>query len=258
VRDEFYRQTRRIEDEHWWFVTRRQLVDALVVSAGGPPPGTALDLGCGSGGNLAFLEKRFETVYGLDRSRLALSLARERGGAARLLQAEINSLSDLFRPASFAWISLFNVLYHRWVTDDARVVLAAADLLVPGGLMVLTEPAFESLHRVHDVVDQGARRYRLRELRRMIEEAGLHVERATYFNSASFVPAWLLARFERASGRLARAEAGEDQVSELGQPAAALRGCLVAWMRWERRWLNDHSRVPFGVSAALIARRPLR
>lgn len=60
-----YREIRRLEARNWWFVGMRRIAEALL---GDQRFGTALDLGCGSGGNLDLLERHADRVVACDLS----------------------------------------------------------------------------------------------------------------------------------------------------------------------------------------------
>jgi len=212
-------------------------------------------VGCGAGGNLELLARWAEPVVGLDRSGLALELAREKRPAAALVLGDANRLEAIFEPCSFALITVFNVLYHRWIEDEAHVLRQLRTLLRPGGRLVISEPAFPCLFRRHDVLDFGQRRYRLRRLRALATGAGLHVLRDTYFNAPVFLPALTLALLERARGGRRRPVTDDELVGELRQPPAWVNGAMLGLLGAERAWITRVGRVPLGVGALLVARR---
>jgi SAM-dependent methyltransferase len=256
VNDEFYLQTSRVEDDHWWFRHRRRLVDALLrAECPAAPARRGLDVGCGSGGNLELLSRHCEEIVGLDRSALALRLAREKRPASLLVQGDANQLADLFPEDSFHLITSFNVLYHQWISDERTVLRQIARLLRPGGCLVLTEPAFRLLFRRHDVVDWGRRRYRLGELRRFVDAAQLSVRRSSYFNSVAFLPALAVATVQRGLGRLDRGAAAEQELKELVLPNPLINRLLVALLGVESRWIRHFGRMPIGVGAMILARK---
>ena len=70
-----YQQLAEIEDTHWWFVYRRKLIGNLLERSGGVAGELALDIGCGTGGNLPFLKRYCANVCGIDLSEYAIALA---------------------------------------------------------------------------------------------------------------------------------------------------------------------------------------
>lgn len=242
----FYRQTAAIESTHWWFRHRRRLVQGLLEGWSGE---SALDVGCGTGGNLPLLGRHCTRVTGLDRSRLALQLARSRGNRG-LICGDANRLKDHFRAQSFDLITLFNVLYHRWIPEPEAVLAQSREILRPGGRLIITEAAFASLFRRHDVVGFGARRFRLAPLREALRAAGFAPRRATYFNALALPPAWLEARLERRAG--GELGAGDD-VPELRPPPRWVNQALFVLCGLERGWIGIGGRVPAGVGILLLA-----
>jgi SAM-dependent methyltransferase len=257
VNEAFYLQTRRVEDRHWWFRSRRRLVDGLLAAEKGRTRlARALDVGCGSGGNLPLLARHSAEVIGLDRAWLALRLARERSAGARLVQGDANFVGRLFPPQSFDLVTIFNVLYHRWIRDERDVLDQLARLLRPGGLLVLTEPAFPLLFRRHDVLDFGRRRYRLAPLRGLVRASGLELRRSSYFNLVAFPPAVALACIRRITERGRKGGPGDGDLAELSVPPGALNRLLLGVMRLESAWILGVSALPLGVGVILFARKP--
>jgi len=251
VRDGFYRQTARVEDAHWWFVHRRRLVAALLARWGpAAEPLAVLDVGCGSGGNLEWLRGLGHFAVGLDRSALALGLARERGAGLPVVRGRAQDLARVFAPSSFSLVTLFNVLYHEWVDDEARVLSAAHRVLRPGGRLLLTEPAFSWLRRRHDAIDLGARRFTRARLEQLVRDAGFDVEVSSYFNAVGLGPASAVALLDRLRG----APVDDEETGEIAVPARAINRLLLALCSVERAWIERFGRLPCGVGLILLAR----
>jgi len=248
----FYRQTSLIEDQHWWFVHRRRLAARLLAGRAGQ----ALDLGCGTGGNLRFLSDHCADIIGLDRSEYALELARAKCAGAKLLLGDANRLGDTFRDSSFDLITAFNLLYHRWIEDEEETLGQISRLLRPGGRLLLTEPAFGILRRRHDVVNFGLRRYRRKGLSALVRRSGLVVRKATYFNSIAFAPALLRAMTERLLGRLQPAPDEDEEVAEMKLPPRALNQALLGLASLEALWIRAFGSMQLGAGVLIFAIKP--
>lgn len=247
-----YYQLAEIEDTHWWFVYRRKLIVALIERFGGITGQDALDIGCGTGGNVPFLRTYCKKVSGLDLSDDAIALARKKYPNGDFRKGDINALRELYPAEFFDLVSDFNVLYHDWVASDLQAMRDVLYLLRPGGIFVLTEAAFSFLRRAHDVADYGVRRYTLRQLKGMLGKAGFRNVCGTYFNLPAFPIALLLAVIDR----LSLSPKETNGVFELTMPPKWLNDAAGAMLSIELAAIGAFGRMPLGVSIACIARKP--
>jgi SAM-dependent methyltransferase len=189
----FYSEYNRIEEEHWWFVGRRHILDSLLSSRQQIGSGLRiLDVGCGTGGSL-FLFQKFGPTVGCDQEQKALAYCMERG--ARLL-AQGSAENLPFRDESFDLVLALDVLEH--VEEDAQVLHEFCRVCSARKHLLITVPAFEFLWGGQDIISHHRRRYRLPQLRDLLERAGFAVEKITYFNTFLFPVAALV----RLAGRL--------------------------------------------------------
>jgi SAM-dependent methyltransferase len=224
---------------HWWFLGRRAVI--LAEMARRLPAGRArmAELGCGSGGMLEALS-RFGTAVGVETDATLRARAQERG-----LDVRAGALPDAIplHPGRWDAVCLFDVLEH--VDDEAGALAACRRLLVPGGRLFVTVPAYAWLWSRHDELLGHRRRYTARALRQVAERAGFTVERLTYFNTI-LAPPIMAVRIVRAALR----RPGHD----LDRPAPWLNRALAACFSAEAgllRWTSP----PFGISILLVARR---
>jgi SAM-dependent methyltransferase len=224
---------------HWWFLGRRAVI--LAEMARRLPAGRArmAELGCGSGGMLEALA-RFGTAVGVETDAALRARAQERG-----LDVRAGALPDAIplHPGRWDAVCLFDVLEH--VDDEAGALAACRRLLVPGGRLFVTVPAYAWLWSRHDELLGHRRRYTARGLRQVAERAGFTVERLTYFNTI-LAPPIMAVRIVRAALR----RPGHD----LDRPARWLNRALAACFSAEARLLRWTS-PPFGISILLVARR---
>ena len=74
-----YRNMAATEDEHWWFCGRRAIAEAVIRGLDLPKDAKILEIGAGTGGNIAMLEK-FGEVQAVEMSDLARQIAWEKTG----------------------------------------------------------------------------------------------------------------------------------------------------------------------------------
>ncbi len=236
-----YRQMAETEDRHWWFCGRRAVAQSVIETLSLPPAARILEIGAGTGGNMRMLEE-FGSVTAVEMSDLARSIALEKTGRAFLPGFLPDNMP--FDRDGFDLVCLFDVLEH--VEEDAASLRTIADLMAPGGRLLLTVPAHQWLWSLHDRDLHHFRRYSKPRLRAAVAGSGLVVERLTYANAALFplaVLSRLLDRF-RATGT--------SSGSKL--PPAPLNAALKAIYAAERHWLPHHS-LPWGVSLLAVLKR---
>jgi SAM-dependent methyltransferase len=242
VNREEYARLAAIEETHWWYagmrrITRAILAPAVAASRGDGRRPRLLDVGCGTGLNVAEAGAWAEAL-GVDVSDEALRFARARGIA--VARASIEALP--FGDATFDVVTSFDVLYHRAVRDDARAVRELARVLRPGGLLFVRTPALEALRRAHDDAVHGARRHSRGELRALVEGAGLRPLRISYCNTLLLPMVALRAAVDRARP----ARRGSD-LEAMPAPVEAVLGRVLSL---EARLLG---RIDLPVGASLIA-----
>lgn len=232
-----------VEGSHWWYIGRRRIIASFVericreIKDHRP---RILDVGCGTGANLMMLSE-FGDAEGVDISLDALSFCRERGlknvrhGAAEKLPYE---------DGEFDLVTALDVIEH--LDDDLAGLREIRRVLRPNGHVLLFVPTFMFLWGVQDDVSNHRRRYRLPELRRVVEQAGFEIERTTYANLTFFAPILLVRKFMRLTGMRT---ATENSIN-----VSSLNGLFGRVFGAEARLLR-HMNFPFGVSGLCVARR---
>jgi len=176
-----------VEGSHWWFQGRRRLVADAIRELRVPRSAPVLDVGSGTGTNLRMLrELGFTDVSAVDASDDAIRFCDEKG----LGPVRKGDICDLPCPdGAYDLILATDIIEH--VDDDAGALVELRRVLRPGGIAILTVPAFPSLWGLQDRVSLHKRRYRRREFEGRIAGAGLHLRSCFYFNYLLFVPIWL-------------------------------------------------------------------
>ena len=237
-----------VERDHYWFATRREVVRDVLRDAVPDLARRALfDVGCGSGGLLAFLGESGVPLAGAcDVYPESLALVRQRVAAPLVLVDE-----GRFPPlaAGHSLLSLFDVLEH--IDDDLGTLRHLIEVLDPGGVLVLTVPAHPMLFDEMDEIAHHRRRYRRSELRQKLEAAGFRVLRLAHF-MAPLVPLVALRWLARVlPGRTSL----ERRKLEL-RVIPVVNGLLRALLRLERPLVRA-GLLPFGSSLIAVAEKPL-
>ena len=232
----------RVEQSHWWHIGRRRILSGFVedicrgVTDRRP---RILDVGCGTGANLLMLSKYGE-AEGVDISEDALAFCRERG----LDKVNLGAGEELpYDAGTFDLVTAFDVVEH--MDDDLAGVTEMRRVLRPGGRVLLFVPTFMFLWGLQDDVSNHRRRYRLPELRRVLEQAGFEIERTTYANITFFLPILMVRQLMRLTGIKTETE------NTINVPALnGVFGKILGAESTILRYIN----LPFGVSGLCVAR----
>ena len=235
----------RLEQQHWWYVGRRKLFSELIRTLAIGTDQEVLDVGTSSGTNLRLLrELGFTRVTGLDASEEAIRFCEEKGlGPVR--RGDIGAMP--FEDHSFSMVLATDIIEH--VDDDAAALREVRRVLRPGAPALVTVPAFPSLWGFQDDVSLHKRRYRMGALLDAISAAGLRPEQHFHFNYLLFGPIWTARRLMR----LWRPSSLKSE-SEVGGPLT--NRLLSTIFDFDVR-TAPRFKPPFGVSALVVARRPL-
>jgi SAM-dependent methyltransferase len=232
-----YQQMAELDQRHWWYRARREVLAELIRRIVDPPKDAdILEIGCGTGHNLAMLGD-FGRVDALELDDEARAHAQKRLGRS-VMSAPLPQLAGV-PEHHYDLIGAFDVIEH--IDDDEAAIASIATRLKPSGKFVMTVPAHQWMWSAHDVVNHHRRRYSKRRLKLLIENSPLKLERIGYFNCLLFP----LAVAERLSSRLRK----KDE-ADLKLPAAPLNRALERVFAAERHLV---ARVPLPPGLSLFA-----
>ena len=230
------------DEEHWWYRGRRRVLRAELDRLPLAPSARLLDAGCGSGRTLDELVD-YGSVSGVDLSPEAVEAARARGHD----DVHVARVEEIpFADATFDAVTCLDVIEH---TPDDHVALAELRRVTrPGGLLLVTVPAYQALWSWHDEVNRHCRRYDSASLSAAARGAGWETVDDTHFNSLLLAPA--------AAVRVAQRRRRFHRRSDLALTPSALNGVLELPLRLESRFVTAGTRLPAGLSLLAVLRRP--
>jgi SAM-dependent methyltransferase len=234
----------QVEEEHWWFASRRAIVERFIARLDIPPSAAILEPGCGTGGNFAMLA-RHGRVFAMDRDDAALQFA----SALEIAQVARGSLPDgiPFAGENFDLILMTDVLEH--LDDDVAALRALRSRLKASGWLVATVPAMQWLWSHHDEAHHHRRRYGISALRAAVVKAGYEIAYLSYFNFILFP----MVAAVRLADRWRRRDRTSAVSSYTTMPPSPINATLRHIFSSERHML-DFVRMPFGVSLLMLAR----
>ena len=162
------------EREHWWFRGRAKMVENLLAQCLPCKAGRVVDLGAGS---VSLFPAAFDVVK--------VDMVVPDGVAGHFVKASVANMP--FRDGSFVGAGLFDVLEH--LTDPEVVLGEARRVIGPGGFLIYTVPAFQSLWSRHDDLVGHVRRYRPFQVQRLLAANGFEPQTTSMFYGFLLGPA---------------------------------------------------------------------
>jgi 2-polyprenyl-3-methyl-5-hydroxy-6-metoxy-1,4-benzoquinol methylase len=234
-----------IEDQSFWFKNRNRIVIEVITKYSNPGP--IFDVGGGNGFVSNYLGKSgFEAVLvepGID----GCLNARKSG-----LKYIINSNFDTthFYPNSIPNICIFDVLEH--VENQYQFLKTIYTNLIPDGRLFITVPSFYALWSEEDKLAGHFRRYRIKELKKVMDEHGFDVLYASYFFSFLVLPIFLLRTIPSIFGfyRISSEQTKSQHLSN-----SRKNNLLDKLMKCELMRVKKSKSIIIGSSLLLVARK---
>lgn len=232
------------EKDHWWFVGRRRFIAGLIRDFKITRSSKIIEIGCGSGAILRMLsELGFLNTTGIDKNPIAIEHCKKKG-LLNVLVGDARALPQ--KNASCDLIIAADVLEH--IHEDDRVVAEVYRVLKPGGIAILTVPAFNLFWSPHDVALGHVRRYRREQFAHIVTQTGLEKIDVRYFNFLLALPILLV--------RIVLSQFKKEVSDEIKLSGGFLNQFLTKLFALDIR-LASLLHLPFGVSLLCIARKPL-
>jgi SAM-dependent methyltransferase len=239
---EYELQTHEVEDHHWWYQGRRRVLERTIQRLALPAGARILDAGCGSGRNMVDLA-RHGTVTGIELSPPSVALARERDRGAVI---EGSVLDMPFDDDAFDLTLSLDVIEH--LQDDVAALRELRRVTKPGGVLLVTVPAYQWLWSGHDEINHHHRRYNRRTLLAAAESAGWREQRYAHFNSLLLPIAIALRALERFKPATTKSSL------DLWVPPAPLNWALRQPLNLEAAAIGRGGSIPAGLSLLAVYR----
>jgi len=215
---------------------------------------TAIDLGGGVGGWVRYLADNcpalFQTLALADSSLVALSQAEL--VLPKMAQRYQIDLMQLHMHEEWDIAFLLDVIEH--LPDDLRALQQAKEALKPGGLLLVTTPAFPQFWSYNDDLVNHLRRYRRTDFRRLAQQSGLILKDARYFMFL-LSPLYLLSRIKPGFDKLSPEAKRALILKQHEIPARPLNAVLSAIFCAETP-LGHWLRFPWGTSILGVFQKP--
>ena len=177
MKEKFYEEYHDISEWHWWYKGRRRIIFSILEKYFNHKIlFNILDVGCGPGEMLNDLSK-FGKIFSVDCDLKAIKICIQKG----CLNTCISEAENLpYRESFFSLVLMLDVLEH--LDSDENGLKEAVRVCKPGGIILLTVPAFQFLWGNQDIVSNHRRRYSIKDLNALVNSKELNVIKVSYFN----------------------------------------------------------------------------
>lgn len=234
-----------IEGQSFWFKNRNRIIFEIInkYSISGP----IFDVGGGNGFVANYLcNNGFETILvepGIDGCI---------NGKVRGLKYIINSFFDTthFFANSIPNVGIFDVMEH--VENHDNFLDTLNNLLISNGRLFITVPAFYSLWAEEDNYAGHYRRYRIKELQKLITGHGFDILYSTYFFSFLFFPVFILRTIPSKIGFY---KPDPEKSKNQHFSTSTTNAFLDAFMKFELGKIRKGKSLKYGSSLLLVAKK---
>jgi SAM-dependent methyltransferase len=234
-----------VEDSSFWFKHRNKcIIESMRLF---PPEGAVYDVGAGNGYvTLAIKNAGFDAVV-IEPGIQGAMNARNRG----LSPVICSTLEDAgFKDHLIPAVGLFDLLEH--IKDDISFLKTVKDLLIPGGRLYITVPAYSFLWSVEDDHAGHYRRYTTKSLSIALKSIGFKIEFSTYIFGLLPIPIFIFRSIPSKLGFRSKRDSKRPQ-KEHCHNKSLLGSLLNCALDKELRALRNNRTIPVGGSCLIVA-----
>jgi SAM-dependent methyltransferase len=241
---DYFARLAQLEAANFWFRSRNQLVIWALLRYF-PQAASFMEIGCGTGFVLSGIQRALPqlALCGSEIFSAGLSFAAERLPGVELFQMDARRIP--FRE-EFDVIGAFDVLEH--IEEDEKVLAQMYQATRRGGGVLITVPHHPFLWSAADDFARHTRRYKTRELRNKVSNAGFEILRITSFVSF-LLPLLAVSRLKQRFSRAPFDPSAEFNIN------ASVNTALEKTLDAERTLIRAGLSLPAGGSLLLAGRR---
>lgn len=236
MKKRFYQELYLLEESHWWHIAKREISVKLLEQFTKKRKLKILDIGCGTGKNVEVFS-RFGQTWGIDISSEAISYCKKRG-IKNIKRSRAEKTG--FRRNSFDVITLLDVLEH---VDDTETIKEVLRILKPGGILLVSAPAYQGLWSKWDEVLHHKRRYNANSLKLLVNK-NFKIKKISYMFSFLLPPVFLLRKVKSFLY-------SNDYPSDFRLAPPLINFIMLNLSRIEHRFVLKNS-IPFGTSIICV------
>lgn len=243
-----------LEENSWWFKHRGDYITDKVKIFFSTED-HLFDIGGGNGYNAKRIQDCGYKITLVEPSAQGCLNAVKRG-LAEPLNGTLTD--DDFNDESLDGVCFFDVLEH--IENDKYFLNIIHKKLRKEKNIILTVPAFRILWSSEDEYLNHFRRYNIKEITKLVENAGFRVEYSSYFFSFLFLPILFIRVWAEKFGLLKKAnERTKEESEQITDREFVAKSGFVGFAvnsicKLEQKWLKSF-KLPFGSSIIIVAKK---
>lgn len=179
--EEEFKMMYEAEEKLWWYrILHEKILAEIEVKFGSKKDITILDIGCGTGGLLAFLRKKnYIDLQGIDYSERSIHFSKLRN--LNVQKLNIDLIQTIFQNQKFDVIICNDVLYCLDKLQISNALQNIKVLLKPDGIFLSNNNAFNIFYGTHDIAVGGKWRFTLKDFQEFTAKTPLKVQYHSYW-----------------------------------------------------------------------------
>jgi ubiquinone/menaquinone biosynthesis C-methylase UbiE len=236
-----------LEENYWWFKSRRQIIYQLIQELNIKKDAKILEIGCSGGALIRFLNKKgFNETYGIDISEDAIKICKKR----KIQNVNTMDARNIkFTNNKFDLIIASDIIEH--IKEDKSALLEWNRILNVNGKMIIFAPAFNYLWSNHDTINRHYRRYNKKSFLKILNETNFQVNRISYWNFTIFFPILGLQILQK---NLRLNFQKKDRLYKINP---IINKLLILLLKIEKKYLH-YLNFPIGVSIFAVCKKNIK
>ena len=178
---EEFKMMYQAEEKLWWYrILHEKILAEIQLKFASKKDISILDIGCGTGGLLSFLQKNnYTNLQGVDYSNNSISFSKSRN--LNVKKVNIDNIDIMFQYQQFDVIICDDVFY---CLDKIQVISALHNietLLNPNGIFLSNNNAFNIFYGTHDIAVGGKWRFTHKDFQEFTAKTSLKIQYHTYW-----------------------------------------------------------------------------
>lgn len=179
--EEEFRMMYEAEEKLWWYrILHEKIVAEIQAIFSLNKAISILDIGCGTGGLLSFLQKNnYHNLQGIDYADASIYFSELR--KLNVLKCSIDDIQTVFKNQKFEVIICNDVFYCLDKYQITNALSSIDALLKPDGIFLSNNNAFTVFYGTHDIAVGGKWRFVLKDFHEFTANTSLKVQYYSYW-----------------------------------------------------------------------------